>query len=252
MSLAELKSRLELYFAYTTKEVRDIIICVLFTAFIFSFNDWGQGASFNILVGIKNIFLVALLAALAFFVHLSAQRIAALTIGYKAEFKIWWGGLISSLFIVFITASLFGYGFPIILPGGIIIAMLVRHRLGEFRYGINYWESGITALWGPIATIGLAIIFKTLLVFFPQSWFLQKGLLINLVYAVCSMFPVPNLDGINVFFAGRILYTVSFGIILGIALLIYWANLILAIFGGIIIGLLILFLYFHYLEPFNK
>ncbi|MBW2963683.1 hypothetical protein KY306_02825 [Candidatus Woesearchaeota archaeon] len=245
----ELRSRLELYFAFTTKEVRDILICVVVSAFIFSFNDWGRAGQFDLIIGFKNMFLVALLAALAFFVHLSFQRVVALMIGFKAEFKVWWGGLVASFLIVFITASIFNLGFTVILPGGMVIAMLVRHRLGEFRYGVNYWENGIIALWGPIGTMMLAFVFKILLIIFPHSWFLQKGLLINLIYGVCSMLPIPPLDGINVFFAGRVLYAASFGIILGIALLIYWANLWLTIFGGVLIGLAVWILFFLYIEP---
>jgi len=173
--------------------VRDILICILVAGFIFSFNDWGSAGQFSYLVGLKNLALVTLLCAVAFFIHLSAQRIFALMIGYKAEFKIWWAGLAASLVIAFITATFFNLGFTVILPGGIVIAMLVRHRLGEFRYGVNYWENGITALWGPVATIILALFFKILLIFFPQSWFLQKGVLINLIYAVCSMLPIRSI-----------------------------------------------------------
>lgn len=245
----ELASRLRLYYAFSMNEVRDILICTLFTGFIFSFNDWGSASGFDFVIGVKNLLLVSLLALISFFVHLTGQRVAALMIGFKAEFKIWWTGLALSLIFAFISASLFGRAFTLILPGGMMIAMLVRHRLGEFRYGVNYWENGITALWGPIATVILALFFKILLIIFPHSWFLQKALLINLIYAICSMLPIPPLDGINVFFAGRALYAFSFGIILGICLLVYWANLWLTIIGGLIIGLAIWILYFLFIEP---
>ncbi len=89
---------------------------------------------------------------------------------------------------------------------------------------------------------------KVLLIAFPHSWFLQKALLINLIYAVCSMLPIPSLDGINVFFAGRVFYAFAYGLILGIALLIYWANIWLTIIGGLIIGVAIWLLYFFYIE----
>jgi len=246
---SELGSRLSLYYGFTRKEVRDILICVFFTAFIFSFNDWGRAGQFSLVSGLRNFFLVFFLAILAYFVHLSAQRIFALSIGFKAEFKLWWGGLITSLLVVFITASLFGLGFTVILPGGIVIALLTRHRLGEFRYGVNYWESGITALWGPVASILFAFVFKIFLIFFPQSWFLQKGLLINLIYGICSMLPLPNLDGINVFFSGRVFYAFVYGLMLGVALLIYWANLWLTIIGAIIIGIAIWLLFYFFVEP---
>lgn len=245
----EMRSRMELYFAYTTKEVRDLIFCILVAGFVFSFNDWGTGG-FSLVTGFVNFLLVTLLAALAFFVHLSVQRVVALMLGFKAEFKVWWTGLVISLVFAFVTATLFNFSLAIILPGGLFIAMLVRHRLGEFRYGVNYWENGVIAVWGPVASILLAFVFKILLLIFPGSWFLHKALLINLVYAVCSILPIPPLDGLNVFFAGRLLYIISFGLIIGVALLIYWANLLFALLGGLVIGLAIIFLYYKYIEAF--
>lgn len=235
-ALSELRSRLENYFAFSQKEVRDLLIATLIIGFIFSFNDWGT-TTFDFVIGLKNFLLVSFLVALAFFVHLSVQRILALAIGFKAEFKVWWVGLALSLIIVFITGTLLGVGLPVILPGGVVLAILVRHRLGEFRYGFNYWENGVIAVYGPISNLALAFLFKIALYIFPQSWFLQKALLINIVFAICTALPIPPLDGINMFFASRGWYVFTFFLIIACSLLIYFTGIILTVIGGAIIAL---------------
>ena len=122
--------------------------------------------------------------------------------------------------------------------------MLVRHRLGEFRYGFNYWENGVIAVMGPLSNLALAFIFKIMLYIFPQSWFLQKALLINVVFAICTMLPIPPLDGINMFFAGRTWYFLIFFTIVACSVLIFFTGVILTIIGGAIIAAILSLIYF--------
>ena len=78
-----------------------------------------------------HLVLAILLALIALFFRVSVQKITGFAFGFNSTFMLWWAGLIISLVLVFISQ---GY-VPILLPGGIAMAMMVRHRLGEFRYG---------------------------------------------------------------------------------------------------------------------
>lgn len=243
MVFFQLRSRLEHYFAFTGKEVRDLAVAIVITGFVFSFRDWGEVQA-DVFLGLRNFVLATLIAAIAFFAHESVHRIFALMIGFKSEFKIWWGGLVASLVIAFASNGVV----QLILPGGIVNSLIMRHRLGEFRYGLNYWENGLIALYGPLANLALAFIAKLFLVLFPSSWFFQKMLFLNVVFAICAMLPLPALDGINTFFAGRVLYIFSFFGILSAGVLIYFTNITLALIGGLLIMLIAGFIYYTAFE----
>ncbi len=230
MKFAELGSRTKHYVAFTKKELRDLIIAILIIAFVFSFKDFT----------IPNLILAVVVAALSFFIHELTHRIFAIMIGFKSDFKIWWGGLIASLLIVFASNGVV----TLILPGGVVNSLIVRQRLGEFRYGLNYWENGLIAMYGPVANLILAFISKILLNFLPQNIFLEKLLIMNIIFAICTMLPIPPLDGVNTFFAGRVLYVLSFFGILGASVLIYFLPFLYSLLGGLIIMLLAFILYY--------
>ncbi len=234
MVFFELRDRLSRFFMFSRREIRDLSIAIIIVGFIFSFRDWGIGSNVDVPYGIRNFIISIVIAAISFFVHESAHRIFALWIGFKAEFQLWWGGLITSLVLAFASNGLI----QLVLPGGMVLAVLVRHRLGEFRYGLNYWENGIIAMYGPLSNLFLAFIAKLFLVLFPASAFFQKLLFMNVIFAICTMLPIPPLDGVNTFFGGRLLFIVGFFGILGAGVLIYFTNILLSIVGGLIIALI--------------
>jgi Zn-dependent protease len=231
VELYELRSRLEHYFAFSKKEVRDMLIVVIVLAFVFSFRDWGRDGQVDVLLGIWHLLLTSLIVAFSFFLHESTHRILAIKDGLRTEFKLWWGGLVASLILVFASN---GY-VRLALPGGVVTSVLIRQRLGEFRYGLKEYEHGIIALSGPLVNLILAFLTKIILAFVPGSWFLQQVLFFNVVFAVCSMLPIPPLDGVVTFWGGRILYVLSFFGILGGAVLVYFTGVGVAIVGGVII-----------------
>jgi Zn-dependent protease len=216
MVLFELRDRVKRYFKFSRKEKKDLLIVTFVLGFIFSFRDWGSGAV-DIATGVRNLVIAIIVAALSVLVHESAHRIGGLWIGFKAEFRMWWGGLIGSLIIAFVSLG----HIPLVLPGGVVNNLMVRHRLGEFRYGVNYWDNGLVALYGPLSNLFLAFIGKFFLDFFPQSYFLEKLFILNILFAVCTLLPLPNLDGINVFFGSRMMYIIGYAAVIAVSLLLY-------------------------------
>jgi hypothetical protein len=244
--IVDLLDKIKRYFKFTPLELRSLIIAVLVVAFIISFAEWGYGTNFSFRIGVFNYFNAVLIVALSFLVHISVQRIWSLGTGYRLEWKMWSFGLLFGLIMAFLTNG----GFWLILPGGFIVHHMAGHRLGWFRYGINYWAVGLIALTGSIATIALAAIFKALSAFVFNS-LIQKLIVFNLVYAIYSILPIPPLDGSRTFFGSRMLYAFSTAFIIAAAILLNPQLNIgvgIALLSSFLIGMILWLLYYIFFE----
>ena len=230
VSRQELWSRMQVDFRFSKQELVGLIVGMLVFGFIFSFRDWGSGDNVDLVAGSIHLVLTILIASISLIVHESTHRYFALGIGYKSEFKVWYGGLIASLVLALVSNGVV----QLVLPGGMVNAVMARHRLGEFRYGLNYWENGMIALYGPLSNLLLAFLAKIFLLIAPNSWFLQKFVYLNIIFAICTMLPIPPLDGISVFFGSRILYVMAFIGILASSVLIYLTSFWLAALGALL------------------
>ncbi|MBI2125052.1 hypothetical protein HYU08_00695 [Candidatus Woesearchaeota archaeon] len=212
----ELQVLIRDYFRFEKQEISFLIPALLLTAFMFSFNDWGD-TEFDIALGIKNFLIALIIVAFSVLARLSWQKIDALKKGYKAEFKGWWTGIIIALIITLISK---GKVTPVLM-GSVVASFMVRHRLGSFRYGFSYFENALISFWGIIANLILSLIFAVALYFFPENTFFQQALRFNWIMALCSILPLPQLDGLNIYFGSRGLYylTIVIVAIAGILLL---------------------------------
>ena len=224
----ELRARIRDYFSFEKQELAILIPAIFITAFMFSFRDWGA-ESFQFWTGLGNLIVVSLIASISFFVRFSWQKIYALKEGYTAQFRGWWSGILVALILALVTNG----RVPLILVGGIVASFMVRHRLGEFRYGFSYYDNAKISYHGMVANIHLAVLFSIGLYFFPESYFFSKGLLLNFVMAVCSILPLPQLDGLNIYFGSRPLYYATLAIVAVFGVLLLTKTqigLILAVF----------------------
>ena len=231
----ELKERIKDFYKFSKQEIFGLLVAVLVTAFIFSFRDWGEDF-FDFIVGITNLTVMVIIVALSFLFRISCQKIYALGQGYKVEFKIWYLGLFIALIVAFISAG----RVPLVLIGSAIAALMVKQRLGEFRYGFSYIDNANIAFWGVLGNLIAASIFAIGLYVFPQNYFFSKGLLLNTIMALCSLLPLPQLDGLNIFFGSRNLYYWSLFIVLITSVLLLTKTkigLIAVIVGGASIGI---------------
>jgi len=241
--IVDMRDKIKRYFKFTPLEIRSLIIAILAIAFIISFKEWGIGR-FDLKLGLFNYFNAILIVALSFLVHISIQRLWALSIGFRLEWKMWSFGLLFGLIMAFLTNGLVW----IILPGGFIVHHMAGHRLGFFRYDINYWAVGLIAVTGPFASILLAAIFKSLSVVVANS-LIQKVIVFNIAFALYSLLPIPPLDGSKTFFGSRMLYAFSSFVIIAAAILLnsnIGAGIV--IISSIFIGIVLWLLYYVFFE----
>ena len=235
--LIDLKDKIRGYYKFTPYEARGLTIAVLIIGFIISFKEWGAD-NFNLSVGLFNLFNAVLISALSVMIHDAGQRIWGLAIGYRIEFRMWTFGLIAAVAVAFITNG----NMWLIVPGGFMLHHLAGHRLGFFRYGVNYFGQAMVALAGPLFTLMLIIALKTLGVFFPDNALIEKAVMFNVVYLITSMLPVPPLDGSKIFFGSRMLYAfvlpamIIAAILMIVKIPVFFA-IVLSVLAGVVLWL---------------
>ena len=201
--IADLADKIRRYYKFTPHEIRGMCIAILAIAFRISFDEWGT-ASFNLGVGLYNLFNSVLIVALSILIHDTGQRIWGLAIGYRIEFRMWAFGLIAALVISFVNNGRIPYLW-LVVPSGFMLHHLAGHRLGFFRYGINYFGQAMVALAGPLFTFMLIILLKVLSAF-TASLLIEKAIRFNVIYLITSLLPIPPLDGSKIFFGSRMAY----------------------------------------------
>ncbi len=234
VSSKELWSRWKKHFRFSRQELQGLILAVLITGFIFSFKDWGL-EEFDLAYGLKSLLITIFAAAVSFLGHVGCQKLYALSSGYNAEFKVWWIGVVAALVIAFISLG----SFPLVLAGGVTLSFMVRQRLGEFRYGHGLTEQAITGLWGVLGSLIFAALFRIGNYFLPEVMFFEKGLMISLIFAICSVLPLPKLGGLSIFFGSRGIYYISLVVVLASTLLLLFGGgtgLLVGIILGLVAG----------------
>jgi len=245
--IVDLVAKVKKYYKPTPLEIRNFFIIVFVLAFIISMNEWGPGQEFQLMYGLFNFLISVIIVAISFFFYHSVQRIVGLNLGYKVEYQLWSFGIYFALIIAFLTTAI-GKTIWVFIPGGILIHFMAKHRIGFFRYGLNYFGLGTIAFTGPLASIILVIILKSFAPLIP-SFILTKAINFNLAFAVWQAIPIPPLDGSKLFFGSRMVYALGFTTIVAAAILLYinipvW----IAVIGSILIGVICWFLYYILLE----
>jgi len=241
--LVDLKDKIRRYYRFTKAELTGLVFSILMIGFIISFKEWGA-SEFNARAGLLNFFNSILIVALALLASDAAQRIWALAIGYRIEYKIWTYGIFIGLFISFISNGRLW----LIVPGSFIMHHIAGHRLGFFRYDINYWAQAMIALAGPLASILLMVVFKSIGFFAPNS-LVGKAILFNAVFAITSMLPIPPLNGSKIYFGSRMLYafTLPFVVFTSILLMID-IGIIVSISLSLLAGIMLWITYYSMFE----
>jgi hypothetical protein len=241
--MIEMFDRIKKYFSFDIEELKALAISALILGFVISFKEWGI-ERFNFIYGLYHLVGGILIVSASILFHVSAQKIVGLNVGFSTKYNLWWYGLFASLILTFVTNGSIWW---LAIPGGVSCSIIGKYRLGKFRYGMNYLALGIIGLVGPIASIVFGTIFKNLDIFLGLSHpLIDKIFIFNLVYAVCTMLPMPPLDGHLTFFASRPWYAFLFGLIFTYTILIILFEIYSWILALAVGGLIVLIYYIFY------
>ncbi len=243
-AVADMIGKIKRYYRFSRSEFLSFIVAVIVLSFIVSFREWGSGSEVNLAAGLFNWFNAALLFVLIFIFYNFAQRVSGLSVGYNVEYKIWSVGLLIGVVFAFASRGRIW----VLVPGGILIHHLAGHRLGHFRYDLSNFAQGMISVAGTVSLITLAALFKVLNSFFVST-LLDKFILICVVMAIYDILPIPPLTGSKLFFGSRMVYAFMAGtiIVAGILLLLD-INVLMAIIGSIIIGIILWLVYYIFFE----
>ncbi len=235
--------KLKRYFRFSKEETISFWIVVVCLAFIYSWTDWGT-QRFDAIVGLKNFLIAIALIGITVFVHHAGQRMMSLSLGLRAEHKMWWYGLLIGLILVAITNGKIKF----LAATGTLAYLLPIHRLGAFRYGPNLTTLSKIAMAGPVANIFFSAIVKS----FEWIGLLsptigQKLFVLNLTFAFWNLFPIPPLDGSKIFYYSRLTYVFLFTAFTGYVALEYFFQ-IYSYWAGLFIGSICWLLYYIFIE----
>ncbi len=230
------------YMPLESFEKRGLIITILLLSFIFSFRDWGV-ETFDLSLGMTNFLTTIIIVVIAFAIREITHRTISLWMGYRSQYKAWFLGLVIGLVVAFVSN---GY-LLFIAPGALVITHLPIHRLGKFWHELNYKHLGWIAMSGAIANIIFAIILKSLHLATGAGLF-HKAMMINIWIALFDMIPIPPFNGSRTFFGSRYAYIYVLGSIIGCAALLTYVSGIVALIGALVIGALLLFVFFGFVD----
>ena len=214
---------------------------LLALSFIFGYND--NAKTFVLGHWLLHFLVVFFMVAVVFFTYDLSQKIMALKIGYRAEFRAWPTGLIIGLVFTLLSSG----KWYVVLPGGIMLYHMATLRIGKFRYGLNIGTQGWLSFTGPLALLVLGTFFVAMskqLHIMPS--FFNEFAKITFVFMIYQLLPIPKLNGLNIFFWSRMTYIFIFS-----TLLAYVVLQALGVYSWIIsffIGVICWLLYYILLE----
>jgi hypothetical protein len=232
-TVVEAKDRVSKYFAFNSGELRALLITILVYGLIVSFSF--DLPELSMLTWFGYLLPSILIAALAILVHVAVVRIFSLRRGYRAEFRMNFYAMAVTLVISIISRGQLFF----IVPGITIFHMLEGLRIGKFRYGINWWEVRWPVFWASVANLVIALIFRLIsnVGVFSANPLIEKMILVNLSVALFAMLPLPDFEGLYIFFSSPLVYSFTFSIVVGACIAIFFnIGFWLSLFVSLLIG----------------
>ena len=185
MPTIEIRDKLKHSTAMRSKELKDLFISALLLALAFGIALSGGFRAFFEPQILIIVFLMSIVGvSLGFVLHEMGHRLVARRFGCFAEYTMWPAGLILAL-----ACSLFGFVFA--APGAVMIYPRTDIR---GRTTLTTEKTGLISIAGPAMNICLAVIFILLNIAYPTLLF-TLGARINTWLAIFNLIPFGPLDG---------------------------------------------------------
>lgn len=221
------------YFAFNAAEIKALVVSILAMTFIVAFNDGND--VFNLYAWGANFLLWLVIVTVSMLFKMTVQRLVSIGCGFRLEYKLWWYGILFGVLFTIVTNG----HLWLLIPGGVFIHILAFQRVGQWRYGTNFKQFMRVGMFGPFASIMLAMIIKALQVWFhvfpADSIVVANIVKFNIWFAIMSMIPIPPLDGSRVIWRSRVIYAMVLGAVMAYSLtpFIGWYALLLGVVCGI-------------------
>ncbi|MDO8480985.1 MAG: hypothetical protein Q7S65_04165 [Nanoarchaeota archaeon] len=203
------------YVRFEPGEWKGFAITIFVLAFIVSFNDWGAEKA-DLAVGGINFLGAVIIVALSLFGRTWIQKIVGAVMGYRTEYKPTTSGLLFAVILAFVTGGRFWF----LIPGGIVMHFMAGQRLGWAKYMLSPFGLGVVSIFGPIGNIIMAMFFRVLHAFTQIDLF-YTAFILNLIWALWTLTPIPPADGSRMFFGSRMAYMWCIGLVVASAALLY-------------------------------
>ncbi len=240
-------------------EIKNLTVASIVLGFIFSFRQWGYGETFMFSVGLHNLILTTLSAAIVLLIYQISHKLIANQYGCKSTFRIWgierfWFyrrsrvknlrifgkkyesikvGVILPLLLSFISNGIIKF----CAVGSSEVSEIKLQRPGKRFKKLTDFDNAVIHVTGPISLLFVALLLSNNLFF---------GNISQIAYfvAVFSMIPFSQLDGSKILFGSPFIYIFSLTfMILSIAVIQLTGLLTALVFAGIsALVLLILFM----------
>lgn len=240
MDWIEFKDRFSRFGWFTKKEVVSLFLLVLCFAFILSFDQWGTDV-FDASAGFANLVTAFFLVAVVVLIHHFVQRFVCVLFGFRPLHRVWWPGLVFSLFLVIVSN-----GSLIVFLGSVFnIQMREIQRLGWWRYGLNVKQQGLIAISGNIALIFLIGFLKLFDII--SGSFAEKMIYFSILFVFFNMIPWPHSNGCLMMLGSRLYFVFLFAALIGF-LVFFSSGFLTAAFLGLIIGMIAWFVFYWFYE----
>ncbi|MBS3106769.1 hypothetical protein J4419_03850 [Candidatus Woesearchaeota archaeon] len=208
------------YARFEPGEWKGFLITIVVLAFIVSFNDWGVDRTPDYAVGLVNFLGAVIIVTLSLFGRTWVQKIVGAVMGYRTEYKPTTSGLLFAVVLAFISGGRFWF----LIPGGIVVHFMAGQRLGWAKYMLSPFGLGVVSIFGPIANILLAMVFRVLHEFTGVELF-YSAFILNILWALWTLTPIPPSDGSRMFFGSRMAYMWCIGLVVASAVLLFYSEL---------------------------
>ena len=178
--------RIKKYFNFDKEEIRGLFFVIFVFTLVLGYDDgFPEFIMSRWIFNLINCFAISSLVVLAKEV---GHKLMAIKRGYTVKMKIWYPILLINLFLVFLLDGKIHIMLPV---SGLFIFHHERMRIGEFRYGHNYFDNALIAFAGPLTNIYLAAFLNV----FSQSLnpIVILAIQVNIIYAVINLIPVDIL-----------------------------------------------------------
>lgn len=242
--------RVREHFRFDRREITDLLLVSLFFGFLLSFKDWGFGEIADPKIGAINFVNGILVVFLSMTLTVMMQKLFALKVSHKVYFRAWYLGIAIGLYLGIVSSG----SWLLLLPGGLLFRSVKLFKLGDKYEGhILHSSRAYIALIGPMTHMLLAYIFYTISNQGINNYLVDKAVSLNLILALITILPIPqieavfkfisnrlnytvNLDGFYIFYHSRIFYLFALVFLLILGVLLYQVHVLFALLIAVILA----------------